>query len=105
MDNTGTFIILVGSAGLLLVDDLRSSGAFNEVQFVALGVVGAILLFVGTFAPELAFAFASLFGLSILLNSPNGIPFVTSTITKQGKTTGSVLVPKTSTTHKGETLA
>ena len=96
MSNTGTFVLLVGAAGMILVDDLQGHGSFNEVQFVALGLVGAIILFVGTFVPDLAFAFAALFALSIVMNSPNGIPFITSTKKATGKATGSVLTPKTS---------
>ena len=95
MSNTGTFVLLIGTAGMILVDDLQGHGKFNEIQFVALGIVGAIILFVGTFVPDLAFAFAALFALSVLLNSPNGIPFVTSTKKRTGETTGSVLTPKT----------
>lgn len=79
MNETGTFVVLVGTGAVMLIDDLRSKGKFNEVQFVALGVVGAIILFVGTFVPQLAFAFACLFGLSVLLNSPTGIPLVVGT--------------------------
>lgn len=95
-----TFIILVGCAGLLLVDDLGGHGHINLVQYIALAVVGAVLLFVGTFAPSLATAFAALFGISILLNSPNGIPIIsnksstantTSVITSPTKSKGTLV--------------
>ena len=92
MTNGATFVVLSGCAGLLLVDDLSGHGQFNEVQFVALAVAGTVILFVGTFAPGLALAFAGLLGLSILLNSPTGIPFVKN----KSKTvhTTSVITPK-----------
>lgn len=71
-------MLLAGSAVLIFVQHVRSGKAQDGKQFIAIGVVGFMLLFLAEFAPEIAFGFAALFFLIILLNSPNGIPVVSS---------------------------
>jgi hypothetical protein len=80
MGNNKELIILImaGSAVLVFVQNTRRGQPQDGRQYVAIGVVGFFLLFFAEFAPSLAFAFALLFGLSVILNSPNGVPIVAS---------------------------
>lgn len=71
-------VLLAGSAVLIFVQHARSGQAQNGKQYIALGIVGFMLLFLAEFAPDVAFALAILFFIGILLNSPNGIPVVSS---------------------------
>lgn len=71
-------VMMVVSAGLIFIDHDRSGKAQDGNQYVALGIVGFFLLVLDKFWPELALAFAGLFTVSIILNTPNGIPFIPS---------------------------
>lgn len=71
-------IMLVISAGLIFIDHDRSGKPQDGNQFIALGIVGFFLLVLDRFWSELAIALAALFTVSIILNTPNGIPFVSS---------------------------
>lgn len=73
---TGTILMLVASGVLVFVDHARAGKPQDGNQYVALGVVGFALLFLGEFAPDLAFGFSLLILVSIILNSPNGLPFI-----------------------------
>lgn len=71
-------MLLAASAVLIFIDRDRSGKGQDGDQYIALGIVGGGLLLLGTFWPSGALAFAILFFVSIVLNTPNGIPFVTS---------------------------
>lgn len=76
-------VLLAGSAVLVFVQHARSGQGQNGTQFIAIGVVGFMLLFLSEFAPEIAFGLAILFFIGVFLNSPNGVPVVGSA-TKKG---------------------
>ena len=69
-------LIMVGSAILIYIQHARNGTPQDGTQFVAIGVVGFVLLFIAAFAPAIAFAFALLFGVAVALNSPNGVPII-----------------------------
>jgi hypothetical protein len=94
--NGEILLLLVSSAGIIFIDSVREGKGLEGQQFIALGVAGFVLLFLGQFFPEIAFAFTLLFFVGVLLNSPNGIPFVS---------TGSSTTTSTTTTTKGSTSA
>lgn len=71
-------VLLAGSAVLIFVQHARNGKAQNGKQFIAIGIVGFMLLFLAEFIPDLAFAFAILFFVGVLLNSPNGVPVISS---------------------------
>lgn len=71
-------VMMVVSAGLIFIDHDRSGKPQDGNQFIALGIVGFFLLVLDQFWSELALAFAALFTVSIILNTPNGIPFIPS---------------------------
>lgn len=77
--NGEILLLLISSAGLIFIDNARSGKGQSGDQYLALGIMGFVLLFLGQFAPELAFAFTLLVFVAIILNSPNGIPFVPGT--------------------------
>lgn len=74
--NGEILMLLVSSAGIIFIDHARSGQPQPGDQYAALGITGFILLFLGQFWPEVAFAFTVLILVSIILNSPNGIPFI-----------------------------
>jgi hypothetical protein len=76
-------VLLAGSAVLVFVQHARSGQGQNGTQYIAIGVVGFMLLFLAEFAPEIAFGLAVLFFVGIMLNSPNGVPVIGSA-TKKG---------------------
>lgn len=76
--STQIVLLLLGSGVVIFVQNARSGKPQNGGQYIAIGVVGFILLFMGEFIPEFAFALAALFFVSVLLNSPNGIPLIDS---------------------------
>lgn len=92
--NGEILLLLISSAGLIFIDNARSGKGQTGQQYIALGIAGFILLFLGQFAPEIAFAFTLLIFVGIIFNSPNGIPFVS-----EGSST------TTGTTSKGSTSA
>jgi hypothetical protein len=77
-------MLLAGSAVLVFVQHARSNTPQSGRQFIAIGIVGFLLLFVSEFASDIALAFATLFFIAILLNSPKGIPVVSESA-KKGK--------------------
>jgi hypothetical protein len=95
--NGEILLLLVSSAGIIFIDSVREGKGLEGQQFIALGVAGFILLFLGQFFPEIAFAFTLLFFVGVLLNSPNGIPFVS--------TGSSTTTPASTTTSKGSNSA
>ena len=76
--STQIVLLLMGSGVIIFVQNARNGKPQNGGQYIAIGVVGFILLFMSEFIPEIAFAFASLFFVAVLLNSPNGIPVIDS---------------------------
>jgi hypothetical protein len=87
--NGEILLLLVSSAGIIFIDGVRKGEGVEGQQFIALGVAGFILLFLGQFFPEIAFAFTLLFFVGVLLNSPDGIPFVSSGGSGSSSTTSS----------------
>lgn len=82
MGNNGKVVlVLVVSAAVVFIQHQRSGQGQSGEQFIAIGVVGFILLLIGEFAPDVAFAMALLFLVGILLNSPNGVPVLAGTKT------------------------
>lgn len=78
-DNDELIILLmVVSAGLIFIDHDRSGKPQSGNQFIALGIIGFVLLLLDRFWSEVAVGLAMLFTVSIVLNTPNGIPFVSS---------------------------
>jgi hypothetical protein len=69
-------LLLVLAAVIIFIQTENSSKALDGQQFAALGVVGFILLVLAQFWPEVALTFTVLFVLSIILNSPNGVPVI-----------------------------
>ena len=78
-NNQEIMLLMVASAAMIFIDHDRSGQPQNGNQYLALGIVGFVLLFLGEFWPEFAFGFAVLIFVSIILNSPKGLPFVPST--------------------------
>lgn len=75
-------LILAVSAAVVFIQHVRSGQGQDGEQYIAIGVVGFILLIIGEFAPDVAFALALLFLVAILLNSPNGVPVVAGAASK-----------------------
>lgn len=71
-------LLLILCGIIIFIQSERSGKGLNGVQFAALGVVGFFLLVLAQFWAEVAFAFTILFTVSIVLNSPNGIPLIGS---------------------------
>lgn len=84
--NGEILMLLVSSAGIIFIDHARSGQPQPGNQYAALGIVGFVLLFLGQFWPEIAFAFTVLIFVSIIFNAPNGLPFISSANT--GNSTG-----------------
>jgi hypothetical protein len=80
MGDNGELIIvlMVISTGLVFIDHDRSGKPQSGNQYIAIGVVGFFLLLLSNFWPEMALAMAALFTVSIVLNTPNGVPFISS---------------------------
>ena len=76
--NGEILLLLVSSAGIVFIDHARSGQPQPGNQYAALGIVGFVLLFLGQFWPEIAFSFTVLIFVSIIFNSPNGLPFISS---------------------------
>jgi hypothetical protein len=69
--------LMLGSAVVIFVSNARNGKPQDGGQYIAIGIVGFILLFLAEFAEDLANAFALLFFIGVILNSPNGIPIIT----------------------------
>lgn len=69
-------LLLVLAAVVIFIQADRTNKPQNGAQYAALGVVGFILLVLAQFWAEAALAMTILFVVSIILNSPNGIPVV-----------------------------
>ena len=74
--STQIVLLLLGSGVVIFVQNARNGKAQDGGQYIAIGVVGFMLLFLSEFVPEIAFAFTILFFVAVLLNSPNGIPLI-----------------------------
>ena len=77
--STQIVLLLLGSSVIIFVQNARMGRPQNGDQYIAIGIVGFILLFVSEFWPAIAFGFATLFFVAVLLNSPNGIPVIAPT--------------------------
>lgn len=99
--NSEILLMLVSTAGIIFIDHARSGQAQPGNQYAALGIVGFVLLFLGQFAPELAFGFTVLIMVSVIFNSPNGIPFLSTNKTTQADATANGV----NKTTKGSTSA
>lgn len=75
-NETSIILLLVLAGVVIFIQHDRSGKAQSGTQFAALGVVGFILLVLANFVPSLALVFTVLFVVSIVLNSPNGIPVI-----------------------------
>ena len=69
-------LLLVLAAVIIFIQHDKSGTTQNGTQYAALGVVGFLLLVLAQFWAELALTFTILFVVSIILNSPNGIPVI-----------------------------
>lgn len=69
-------LLLILAGVIIFIQSERSGKGLDGVQFAALGVVGFFLLVLAQFWAEVAFAFTILFVVSIILNSPKGIPLI-----------------------------
>lgn len=69
-------LLLVLAAVIIFIQHDKSGNPQSGSQYAALGVVGFILLVLAQFWAELALTFTILFVVSIILNSPNGIPVI-----------------------------
>lgn len=80
-DNVSTQIVLLllASGVVIFVQHARQGEPQQGDQYIAIGIVGFIMLFMAEFIPEFAFAFTLLFFVAVLLNSPNGIPVIAPT--------------------------
>lgn len=76
--NGEILLLLISTGGIIFIDHARQGQPQPGDQYAALGITGFILLFLGQFWPEVAFAFTLLILISVILNSPNGIPFMAS---------------------------
>src|SRR5450830_691559 len=74
--NTQILLMMTGSAVVIFVQNAKKGNPQQGDQFIAIGIVGFVLLFIAAFWPEIGFGFAILFYVSVLLNSPNGIPVI-----------------------------
>lgn len=108
--NGEILLLLVSSAGIIFIDHARAGNPQPGNQYAALGIVGFIILFIGQFAPEIAFAFTILLMVSIIFNAPNGLPFISNssptkpTIANTGASatsTGTTTNTNTGTTSTG----
>lgn len=76
-DHEMQIILLLVLAGVIIfIQHDKSGQPQSGVQFAALGVVGFVLLVLASFWPDVAFLFTILFVVTVILNSPNGIPIV-----------------------------
>lgn len=93
--NEQILLLMAASAAMIFIDKDRSGEGQDGTQYLALGIVGFVLLFIGEFWPEGAFGMALLIFISIILNSPRGLPFVPSKTASTATTT-----PPTAATTK-----
>lgn len=77
-------LLMTASAVIIFVQHARSGQSQDGNQYVAIAVVGFFLLLLASFLPEIAFAFALLFTLGVVLNSPNGVPLLPKDAAKKG---------------------
>lgn len=84
-------LLLILAGVIIFIQSERSGKGLNGVQFAALGVVGFFLLVLSQFWPEVAFSFTLLFLLSIILNSPKGIPLVPGAVGGSSEPASSVV--------------
>lgn len=75
-------LMMILAAVIIFIQHDSSGQKQDGTQYAALGVVGFILLVIAQFWAEFAFGFAVLFLLSVILNSPNGIPLVSKASTQ-----------------------
>lgn len=80
--NTQILLMMTGSAVVIFVQNAKKGTPQQGDQFIAIGIVGFVLLFIASFWPEVAFGFAILFFVSVILNSPNGIPVIAPSTSK-----------------------
>lgn len=80
--NGEILLLLISTGGVIFIDHARTGQGQPGDQYAALGITGFVLLFLGQFWPEVAFAFTLLIFISVILNSPNGIPFINSSAPK-----------------------
>lgn len=73
-------LLLILAGVIIFIQSERSGKGLNGVQFAALGVVGFFLLVLSQFWAEAALTFTILFVVSIILNSPKGIPLVPGSV-------------------------
>jgi hypothetical protein len=69
-------LLLIASGVIIFIQHENSGKPQQGTQYAALGVVGFVLLFLAQFWPEVALTFTVLFVVSIVLNSPNGVPLI-----------------------------
>jgi len=85
-------LLLILAGVIIFIQKERSGKGQDGRQYAALGVVGFILLMLANFWPDMAFLFTLLFVTAVILNSPNGVPFITQKSLPTGPT-GQVLQP------------
>lgn len=73
-------LLLILAGVIIFIQSERSGKGLSGVQFAALGVVGFFLLVLSQFWSEAALTFTILFVVSIILNSPKGIPLVPGSV-------------------------
>lgn len=74
----GILLLLILCGVVVTIQGDRSGTGVNGTQYIAIAIVGFFLLLMAEVVPTLSLAFAVLFAIAILLNSPNGVPFITS---------------------------
>jgi hypothetical protein len=107
-DEQYILLLLVLCSVIVFIQHDASGKPQDGNQFAAIGVVGFLLLVLSQFIPELALTFTILFTVAIILNSPKGVPLISSATSasvgsggSSGPTaTGSVTVnPNTGTAY------
>lgn len=71
-------LLLVFCGAIIFIQHDKDGKPQDGAQYAALGVVGFLLLFLAQFWPELALTFTILFVVAVVLNSPNGVPLISS---------------------------
>jgi ABC-type proline/glycine betaine transport system permease subunit len=69
-------LLLVLATVIVFIQHDASGKAQDGTQYAALGIVGFFLLVLTQFWPSVALTLTILFVISIILNSPNGVPLV-----------------------------
>jgi hypothetical protein len=90
-------LLLILCAVIVFIQHDRTGEPQSGTQYAAIGVVGFVLLVLAQFWPELAFTFTVLFFVSIVLNSPNGVPLISSSTSSSSTSDsfGGVAIPNT----------